>query len=130
MTDCDFSVYPVECLFGELKLEAIFFLSSTGLLIIMSAHWVGCIFYLIASTWLAGFKKVVPLYRPAEHDLWTEYMFCLYKAFNRLTALGYDGKARMYVRTDLRIILYVRTCLRCACLYVRTDLKEVVLNLS
>ena len=69
----------------------------------MSAHWVGCIFYLVArtrnfdsSTWLAGFEKVVPLYRHAEHDLWTEYLFCLYKAFNRLTALGYDGKA-LYV---------------------------------
>ena len=112
------------------------FLSSIGLLIIMSAHWVGCIYYLIArtrnfdsSTWLAGFENVVPLYRLAEHDLWTEYMFCLYKAFNRLTALGYDGKACMYVRTDLRI-MYVQTCLRCACMYVLTDLKKIVLKLS
>ena len=102
----------------------------------MSAHWVGCIYYLIAwtrnfdsSTWLAGFENVVPLYRLAEHDLWTEYLFCLYKGFNRLTALGYDGKACMYVRTDLRI-MYVQTCLRCACMIVRTDLKEIVLNLS
>jgi hypothetical protein len=69
----------------------------------MSAHWVGCVFYLLArarnfddSTWLAGFEKLVPLYRAAKADVWKEYILCLYKGFNALTALGYDG-----IRNDI-----------------------------
>ena len=81
----------------------------------MSAHWVGCSFYFMArirnfdeSTWLVGMEKVMPLYRTNESTLWQEYMICLYKGFNRLTAVGLDGKACMSVCADLRI-MYVQT---------------------
>jgi hypothetical protein len=69
----------------------------------MSAHWVGCIFYFLArtqdfdsSTWLAGLEKLntVPLYRApkvGEPYVWSEYLLCVYKGFNRLTAVGYEG---------------------------------------
>jgi len=69
-----------------------------GVLIVMSAHWVGCIYYGLArtwnfdsSTWLAGFEKIIPLYRAGEAEVWFEYLLCVYKGFNRLTALGYEG---------------------------------------
>ncbi len=76
---------------------------AAGLLIIMAAHWVGCTYYFLArtqdfdgSTWLAGIEKLklLPLYRtPKAHEpfVWSEYLMCVYKGFNRLTALGYEG---------------------------------------
>ena len=84
---------------------------AAGLLIIMAAHWVGCIYYFLArtqdfdgSTWLAGIEKLklVPLYRApeagSEPDVWSEYLLCVYKGFNRLTALGYEG-----IRSDVHV---------------------------
>jgi hypothetical protein len=69
-----------------------------GLVIILSAHWVGCIFYFLAraqrkddTTWLAEFEKLVPLYDRSKSSISSEYVLCIYKGFNTLTALGYDG---------------------------------------
>jgi len=69
-----------------------------GLVILLSAHWVGCIFYFLAralnkddTTWLAEFEKLVPLYDRSHTSVSYEYCLCIYKGFNTLTALGYDG---------------------------------------
>lgn len=70
-------------------------------------------------------QKVMPLYRIGENNLWQEYLICLFKAFNRLTAFGLDGKACMSVRADLRI-MYVQTFFFGAFVYVRTDLLGIV----
>ena len=105
--------------------------SPPGLVIVLSAHWVGCIFYFLArlhhfddSTWLAvwnhemywfntctfeivhsryvdwnihfrtnaqGFETIVPLYDISTSSVGSEYILCLYKGFNSLTALGFVG---------------------------------------
>ena len=77
------------------------------------------------STWVSSMQKVMPLYRIGENNLWQEYLICLFKAFNRLTAFGLDGKACMSVRADLRI-MYVQTFFSGAFVYVRTDLLGIV----
>ena len=99
----------------------------------MSAHWVGCIFFLMArtrnfddSTWVASVQKVMPLYRIGENSLWQEYLICLFKGFNRLPALGIDGEACLSVLADLRIVYAQTLFFRCACMYVCTHLQEIV----
>jgi hypothetical protein len=76
-----------------------------GVIIILSTHWVGCIFYFLArlrsfddSTWLAAQELNIPLYQVSTSDMLSDYIICIYKGVNVLTALGYDGslsKCRM-----------------------------------
>ena len=69
-----------------------------GLVIILTAHWIGCLFYFIArlmskdnTTWLAEFESLVPTYDRQNSTIGFDYILCIYKGFNTLTALGYDG---------------------------------------
>ena len=67
------------------------------LIILLSSHWVGCIFYLIArvqdfspDTWINDFEHLLPLYRIEESTLAINYLLCIYKGFNALSNLAYD----------------------------------------
>ena len=77
----------------------------TGVIIIVSIHWVGCIFYFSArlhsfddSTWLAEQEQNIPLYQVSTSDMLSDYLVCIYKGFNVLTALGYDGLSKCRMR--------------------------------
>jgi len=67
-------------------------------IIFLSAHWVGSIFYFLArlqgfdsTTWLADFEHLLPNYRMEPHVDSADYLLCIYKGFNALSNLAYDG---------------------------------------
>jgi len=75
------------------KLQAV----RIGLIILLSSHWVGCTFYLIARlqnfssvTWISDFEELLPTYRVDESDVGLDYLICVYKGFNTLSNLAYD----------------------------------------
>lgn len=68
-----------------------------GLIILLSSHWVGCIFYLIARlqdfnnvTWLNDFETLLPNYQIRDSTIAMDYLICIYKGFNALSNLAYD----------------------------------------
>eukprot|EP00960_Hanusia_phi_P042450 755500-Hanusia_phi.AAC.2 len=70
---------------------------KVGLVVILSSHWVGCMFYWIArlqafaeDTWVHQMELVIPLYTH-QHSAANDYIVCLYKGLNALSTLGYDG---------------------------------------
>ena len=74
------------------KLQAV----RIGLIILLSSHWVGCTFYLIARlqnfspvTWINDFEELLPTYR-VESSVGLDYLICVYKGFNTLSNLAYD----------------------------------------
>ncbi len=89
--------------FGNLSLT--FAHDIAGVIIIVSVHWVGCIFYFSArlhsfddTTWLAEQEQNIPLYQVSTSDMLSDYIICIYKGLNVLIAMGYDGtisKCRM-----------------------------------
>ena len=67
-------------------------------IIFLSAHWVGSIFYFLArlqgfdsTTWLADFEHLLPNYAMQPHVDSADYLLCIYKGFNSLSNLAYDG---------------------------------------
>ena len=69
-----------------------------ALIIVLSAHWVGSIFYFLArlqgfgsETWLADFENLLPNYTIQPRVESTDYLLCMYKGFNALSNLAYDG---------------------------------------
>ena len=69
-----------------------------GVIILLSTHWIGCIFYFLArlrsfddSTWVAAQEKNIPFYQVSTSNMLSDYILCIYKGFNVLTAVGYDG---------------------------------------
>ena len=68
-----------------------------ALIIFLSAHWVGCVFYFLArlqafvsTTWLSDFEHLLPNYEIRTSDLAIDYLLCMYKGFNALSNLAYD----------------------------------------
>ena len=97
-----------------------------GLVIILSAHWIGCFFYFMArawskddTTWLAQFEKLVPLYDRSNATVSSEYLLCIYKGFNTLTALGYDGG----MPNNL-----IEMLLKCVVLAIQVQLSGLILG--
>jgi len=69
-----------------------------ALIICLSAHWVGSIFYFLArlqgfgsTTWLADFESLLPKYTMQPRIESADYLLCIYKGFNALSNLAYDG---------------------------------------
>jgi len=69
-----------------------------ALIICLSAHWVGSIFYFLArlqgfdsTTWLADFEHLLPNYTMQPRIESADYLLCIYKGFNALSNLAYDG---------------------------------------
>jgi len=67
-----------------------------SLILFLSAHWVGCIFYWLARlrglddhTWIAEFEVLLPKFT-REDSTPAQYLVTIYKGFNALSNLGYD----------------------------------------
>jgi len=71
-----------------------------AIIIFLSAHWVGSLFYFLArlqgfgsTTWLADFEHLLPDYQielSSKHNVTIDYVLCIYKGFNALSNLAYD----------------------------------------
>ena len=84
-----------------------------ALIIFLSAHWVGCVFYFLArlqafvsTTWLADFEHLLPNYEIRTSDLAIDYLLCMYKGFNALSNLAYDLGINSPKVTALMISLF------------------------
>ena len=84
-------------------------------MIFMASHWVGCAFYFTsrvedfgAQTWVFRFQEVMPSFDLTDATLGERYLVVLYKGFNGLTNLGYEG---VPPGTLVEVILSVLTIL-------------------
>ena len=67
------------------------------LIIFMSTHWVGCIFFFLSRaqgfskvTWIQDFAHIYPLYNFEHSTVQMDYFVCIYKGLNQLSNLAYD----------------------------------------
>jgi len=84
-----------------------------ALIIFLSSHWVGCVFYFLArlqafvsTTWLSDFEHLLPNYEIRTSDLAIDYLLCMYKGFNALSNLAYDLGIYSQKYTVLMISLF------------------------
>lgn len=63
-----------------------------SMIIFMTSHWVGCIFFFLAklqhlndSTWVRQLEQMVPLYDSFSAPTTTQYLVCLYRGFSSFT---------------------------------------------
>lgn len=68
-----------------------------SLILFLSAHSVGCLFYWMArlqglggNTWVAAFEDLLPRFNRLDSSVGQRYLMCIYRGFNSLSNLQYD----------------------------------------